>query len=125
MNSSAVLVVEDDATLARVITRNLTARGYDATVALTVAEAVRSMGQRFPDLLVLDIDLPDGSGWDVARELRSKSGEIPIVVISALRANQSLVREMACIGVLEKPFPMDALLRTVEQSLTTHRTGPT
>lgn len=123
MNSSVVLVVEDDATLARAITRNLTVRGYDAPVASTVGEAIGSIRERCPDLLVLDIDLPDGSGWDVARELRTRSGEAPIVVISALRANHSLLRELSCVGSLEKPFPMDALVRAVEQSLTKYHAG--
>jgi DNA-binding response OmpR family regulator len=68
-----------------------------------------------PDLLLLDIDLPDGSGWEVARELRARSRAlVPIVVVSALHPNERLVHELGCMGFLEKPFPMEALIRKVQ-----------
>ncbi len=112
--ADAVLVVEDDATLARAMTRNLSARGYDAHSAASVADATTLLRGVRPDLVLLDIDLPDGSGWDVLRALRAAGGaEIPVIAMSALRPNPRLCTEMHVVGVLEKPFPMESLLRLV------------
>jgi DNA-binding response OmpR family regulator len=114
----SILVVEDDPTLTRAITRNLVARGYEVRTAASVAEAVAAVNVSRPALVLLDIDLPDGSGWEVLRELRARDGEhTSVIVMSALRPNPRLVAELECFGVLEKPFPMEALLRQVAESL--------
>ncbi len=117
--AALILVVEDDPTLARAMTRNLAARGYAARSAATVAEAMAALARERPALAVLDIDLPDGSGWEVARALRAADGaHVPIIVTSALRPNARLCSDIHAAGVLEKPFPMEALLRLVA-----HATG--
>jgi len=114
MAGDSVLIVEDDATLVHAVARNLTARGYPTRSVGTVAEALAALAERTPDLVLLDIDLPDGSGWEVVRTLRADGqSAVPVVVMSALRPNPRLVAELACGGVLEKPFPMDSLLRMV------------
>jgi two-component system KDP operon response regulator KdpE len=109
-----ILVVEDDPALVRAITRNLSARGYAARSATTVAEAMVALHDARPALLLLDIDLPDGSGWEVLRALRAAGhSDVPVVVMSALRPNPRLCDELRADGVLEKPFPMEVLLRQV------------
>ena len=114
--AGSVLVVEDDSTLARSIARNLTARGYNTRIATTVAEAVMAIEQACPALVVLDIDLPDGSGWEIVRDLRANGhGDVSAIVMSALRPNQRLAEELRVTGVLEKPFPIESLLRLVAQ----------
>jgi len=113
-----VLVVEDDATLTRAIVRNLAARGYTVASVETVAGALECLRGITPALLILDIDLPDGSGWDVLRALRRGEGkDVPVIVISALRPNPKLVSDLGCFGVLEKPFPMASLMRLVQSEL--------
>jgi DNA-binding response OmpR family regulator len=63
---------------------------------------------------LLDIDLPDGSGWEVLRGLRTAGhSDVPVIVMSALRPNPRLCKDLRPTGVLEKPFPMEALLRQV------------
>ena len=119
-----VLVVEDDPTLAHAITRNLSARGYATRGAMTVATATAALSESPPGLVLLDIDLPDGSGWEVLRTLRAIGGAtVPVIVMSALRPNPRLCDEMDTVGVLEKPFPMESLLRLVAQA--TGRMAPT
>lgn len=114
--AGTVLIVEDDPTLAHAVARNLTARGYATTTADTVASATAELQARTPDLVLLDIDLPDGSGWEVARVLRAGGHpEVPVIVLSALRPNPRLVAELGCAGILEKPFPMDSLLRLIAE----------
>src|SRR5690348_11136891 len=113
-----ILIVEDDDILVGTIVRNLTARGYTTQSASTVEGAAQILREELPSLLLLDIDLPDAPGWEVARELRRLGGKnTPIIVISALRANQRLSSELRCAAVLEKPFPMESLLRLIRVSL--------
>ena len=112
--SREILVVEDDPTLVGAIGRNLVARGYAPHCAKTLADALAALDDGAPALLLLDIDLPDGSGWEVARALRASGhAGVPVVVMSALRPNPRLCAELGAAAVLEKPFPMEALLRQV------------
>lgn len=115
---SAILVVEDDPTLARTIMRNLTVRGYRVVLAMSVAEAMAQVKVQTPALALLDIDLPDGSGWEIARALQSAHCQTMLIIMSALRPNPRLCGEFSPVGVLEKPFPMEALLHLVADHMT-------
>src|SRR6266852_6383270 len=106
-----VLLVEDEATLRRVIARNLTGRGLDVSEAATVAEALQALTADLPDLILLDINLPDRSGWDVLRDLQCRRIDVPTIVVSAVRVSQSRLDEFHPMAYLPKPFPIDALLR--------------
>lgn len=108
-----VLIVEDEATLRRVVALNLTGRGLQVREADSAEAAVGAIAQERPDLLLLDINLPDRTGWDVLRELRSRDTEVPTIVISAVRANPSRLAEFHPLAYLPKPFPVEALLRLV------------
>jgi DNA-binding response OmpR family regulator len=66
-----------------------------------------------PDLLLLDINLPDQTGWDVLRELKRHGKEVPTIVVSAVRVSQSRLNEFHPLAYLPKPFPIEALLRLV------------
>lgn len=113
-----VLIVEDDPALVHTISRNLSVRGYGAESVSTVADALPALDSECPALLLLDIDLPDGSGWEVLRALRAAGcADTPVIVISALRPNPRLAKELQCAAVLEKPFPMEALMRQVAAHL--------
>lgn len=112
-----VVIVEDDPVLVHAISRNLSVAGYATSSAMTVADALATLDKYCPSLLLLDIDLPDGSGWQVLRALRTSGCEAtPVIVISALRPNPKLAKELRCAAVLEKPFPMESLLRLVAGS---------
>jgi DNA-binding response OmpR family regulator len=118
MMPKTILIVEDDAALVHAIDRNLAVRGYETDSTATVAEALEAQSRSCPDLLLLDIDLPDGSGWEVLRALRGGGClDTPVVVMSALKPNPRLSHELRCEAVLEKPFPMEALLRLVHTLL--------
>jgi DNA-binding response OmpR family regulator len=110
-----VLLVEDEPTLRRVIARNLASRGLEVEEAGTAHEAVAAVTTSRPDLLLLDINLPDQTGWDVLRELRRKNREVPTIILSAVRVSHNRLDEFHPIAYLPKPFPIDALLRLVFQ----------
>ena len=108
-----ILVVEDDAILCSVLERNLRARGSDAQCIPTVHQALAEVGRRRPDMMLVDIGLPDGTGWDLLRALRARAIEVPTVVISATRVVPERLAEFRPLAYLPKPFPLDALLRLV------------
>lgn len=110
---SRVLLVEDQASLRQVIVRNLTSRGVQIREAATVDEAIRASHAEVPDLLLLDINLPDRSGWDVLRDLYQRHIAVPTIVVSAVRVSQSRLDEFHPLAYLPKPFPIEALLRLV------------
>ncbi|MFN8541680.1 MAG: response regulator [Thermomicrobiales bacterium] len=111
-----ILVIEDEAILRRVIVRNLTSRGATAFEAGSAAEGVAVALAERPDLLLLDINLPDRTGWDVLRELRERGVVVPTVIVSAVRVSQSRLDEFRPLAYLPKPFPLEALLRIVDGS---------
>jgi DNA-binding response OmpR family regulator len=108
-----VLLVEDEAALRRIIARNLTGRGIAVREAATVAEALQALNAELPDLVLLDINLPDRTGWDVLRSLKQRNIDVPTIVVSAVRVSQSRLDEFHPTAYLPKPFPIDALLRLV------------
>ncbi len=110
------LLVEDEATFRRVIARNLTGRGLLVREVGTAQEAVDVSSADRPDLMLLDLNLPDRSGWDVMRELRRLGIDVPTIVVSAVRVNQNRLDEFHPMAYLPKPFPLEALLRLVFKS---------
>jgi DNA-binding response OmpR family regulator len=109
----AILVVDDEPRLRQTIVRSLSARGHSVDEAGTCAEAISAATARTYDLVLLDVNLPDATGWDVLRELRRRGRSVPTVVVSAVPPSAARVREFNPFGVLYKPFPIDSLLRFV------------
>lgn len=112
-HDGAILLVEDELRLRRTLVRSLEGRGYRVVEAATAADAVSAaLGTDFA-VMLLDVNLPDATGWDVLRQLRAAGCEVPVVVLSAVPPNPTRVREFRPLGVLYKPFPIDALLRLI------------
>jgi DNA-binding response OmpR family regulator len=108
-----VLLVEDEALLRHVIARNLISRGVLVREAATAGEALEAVGTELPDLVLLDINLPDRTGWDVLRVLKQRNVHVPTIVVSAVRVSESRLDEFQPLAYLPKPFPIEALLRLV------------
>ena len=112
-NRGTILLVEDEPRLRGTLVRSLQGRQFQVVEATTAAEAIAAVrGARF-DLMLLDVNLPDATGWDVLRELRGLERQMPVVVLSAVPPSPARVREFRPFGVLHKPFPIDALLRLI------------
>jgi DNA-binding response OmpR family regulator len=108
-----VLLVDDEPAFRRVIARNLRSRGVSVREAASAEEALHEIRAMVPALLLLDLNLPDQTGWDVLRELRRVGIHVPTIVISAVHAPTARLDEFRPLAYLPKPFPIDALLRLV------------
>ena len=117
---SRVLVVEDDEQLRRIITSNLTARGHEVRQASDASMALTALAEETPDLLILDINLPDRTGWDVLREAQLP-GEARVLMLTAVPVSPRRLAEFRPVAYLPKPFPLEALLRLAESSSRTVR----
>jgi DNA-binding response OmpR family regulator len=105
-----VLLVEDELHVRRALARSLEAWGHAVTEVETAASALSALGANPFDLIVLDINLPDATGWDVLRGGEtSENRETPAIVISAISPSVRRLREFQPFGVLHKPFPIDSL----------------
>jgi two-component system KDP operon response regulator KdpE len=117
-----VLVVDDDAALARALSINLRARHYDVDVAGTGADALRLAARTPPDLVVLDLGLPDLDGAEVIAGLAGWS-TAPILVLSArdAQADKVAALDAGAVDFVTKPFGMDELVARLRAAL--RRTG--
>ena len=77
-----ILLVEDEESITAPLSEALAREGFDTSVAGTAASALASAADTRPDLVLLDVMLPDGSGFDVARELR-RTSKVPIIMLTA------------------------------------------
>src|SRR5688572_6776794 len=112
---SRVLVVEDDDQLKRIITTNLEARGHEVRQASDATEALAALAGEHPDLLILDINLPDRTGWDVLREANLPD-DVRVLMLTAVPVSPRRLAEFRPVAYLPKPFPLEALLRLAESS---------
>ncbi|MEU0642683.1 response regulator [Streptomyces umbrinus] len=120
-----VLVVEDDPQLVRALVINLEARKYGVDPAPDGATALRVAAARQPDVVVLDLGLPDMDGVDVIKALRGWT-RVPILVLSARRASDEKVAALdaGADDYVTKPFSMDELLARLRAAVRRTETAP-
>jgi two-component system response regulator RegX3 len=113
-----VLLVEDERSISGPLADALEREGFDATVAATAAEALERARQVEPDLVLLDLMLPDGSGFDVCRELRSER-DVPIVMLTARgdEADRIVGLELGADDYVVKPFSAREVIARVRAVL--------
>ncbi|MFN3622551.1 MAG: response regulator [Hyphomicrobium sp.] len=117
-----VMVVDDEPAILRFLKPALEANGYDVSAAASVEDATRRIAREPPDIVVLDLGLPDGDGKDVIRRVRQWSN-VPIVVLSA-RDREAEKIEALDIGAddfINKPFGVGELMARLRAALR-HRT---
>jgi DNA-binding response OmpR family regulator len=121
-----ILVVEDDEPTRTFLADNLTADGYELLVAQNMADGLHLLETKFPDLALVDLGLPDGSGLDVVRLVRASDGvasridpTVPLLVVSGRAGELDRIRgfERGCDDYLCKPFSYAELRARVEALL--------
>jgi two-component system KDP operon response regulator KdpE len=118
MNKPVVLVVDDEPQILRVMRASLPIRGYEVLTASTGEEALNQLSKQVPDLLILDLVMPEMSGLEVCRRVREFSS-VPIIVLSAKGSESDKVAalDLGADDYVTKPFGMDELLARVRAVL--------
>ncbi len=100
-----ILMVEDETSITEPLAEALDREGFDTRVAGTVADAIEEAASELPDLVLLDVELPDGSGYDVARTLRERS-KVPIIMLTARgeETDRIVGLELGADDYIVKPF---------------------
>jgi two-component system, OmpR family, KDP operon response regulator KdpE len=116
--TSRVLIVEDEPALLRALRINLRARGYDVATAATGREALTAARRRPPDVVLLDLGLPDVDGSEVIRELRAWSAA-PVIVLSGRAGSGDKIGALdaGADDYVTKPFDMEELLARLRAAL--------
>jgi len=113
-----ILLVDDETAIQRAVGPLLRARGYEVEIAGTGSEALRLFEARSPDLIVLDLGLPDLEGTEVCRRVRATS-KIPIIVLSARGAEADKVNalDLGADDYVTKPFGPEELMARIRVAL--------
>lgn len=119
-----VLFLEDEPTLAEIVKETLETKGFCVFHYNNIAAARTAFYENNPDIMVLDVMLPDGDSYELAREIRHTNMEIPIIFLTSRSVPADVVRGFESGGndYLKKPFSIEELIIRMKVLLTRHRT---
>jgi CheY-like chemotaxis protein len=121
MNGKRILLVEDNAVNRRLAQFLLKSKGYEVWEATTVPEAFAALKERRPDLILMDIQLPEVDGLTATRCLKADPAtcDIPVVAVTsyAMKGDEAKAFEAGCSGYVTKPIDKAQLLDTVARLL--------
>ncbi len=120
-NDTTILYVEDNRDNRMLVRRVLTAAGYNMIEAANAAEALKILETSKPDLILMDINMPDKDGYTLTTEIREIPGlsNIPIIAITAnvMRGDREKSFEAGCDGYIQKPIDIDLLTQQIQAFL--------
>jgi two-component system KDP operon response regulator KdpE len=110
-----LLLVDDEVSIQVTLSQALKSRGFDVEVAKTGNEALRLAAERPPDLVILDLGLPDIEGTEVCRRIRETSAAVPIIILSARGSENDKVAalDLGADDYVTKPFGPEELLARI------------
>lgn len=116
---STILLLEDDESLIDGLEYALTKNGFSVEVVRTVNEAKKKLEGREPDLFLLDVTLPDGSGFEVCEEIRKKGSTVPVIFLTAADEEVQIIRGLDIGGddYITKPFKLGELCSRIRALL--------
>ena len=116
-----ILVVEDDRKIALAVAVRLKANGYEVIMAFDAAAGLEMALKHVPDLAILDISMPAGSGFDIAQKIQNLTppAGMPMIFMTASRKPEFLTRaaEMGAVAFIQKPFDDGELIADVRHAL--------
>jgi two-component system cell cycle response regulator DivK len=119
---STILYVEDNPDNRLLVKRILMAENYKLLEATNAAQAINLLETTTPDLILMDINMPDMDGYTLTTRIRSMPGlaRIPILALTAnvMRGDKEKTLEAGCDGYIQKPLDVDQLVREIEKFLT-------
>jgi two-component system OmpR family response regulator len=123
LGEARLLVVDDEATILELLSGSLRLAGFEVMTAASGMEALRTAAASRPDLVLLDVMMPDGDGFEVVRRMRSSGPDVPVIFLSARDGVRERVAGLALGGddYVTKPFSLDEVLERIRAVL--RRTG--
>jgi DNA-binding response OmpR family regulator len=117
-----LLIVDDDADLRSAVSEQLETEGYSTLEAATAAAGVRAAETDKPDLILLDVDLPDMDGREACRQMRDKGVAAPVIMLTAASADEDTVQglEAGANDYVIKPYKFAVLLARIRAQLRSH-----
>jgi two-component system, OmpR family, response regulator len=114
-----LLVIDDELTILELLSESLRFAGFDVVSAASGTEAVRAAARERPDLVLLDVMLPDGDGFEVLRQIRARGPRIPVIFLSARGTVRDRVAGLTLGGddYISKPFSLDEVLARIHAVL--------
>ncbi len=114
-----ILVVEDDALLNKTLSYNLTTAGFEVVSALSVSAAQKSLENGQYDLIVLDVNLPDGNGFTLCKEIKAENNDVVIMFLTANDMESDMIKgfELGADDYVTKPFHISVFLKKVNAML--------
>jgi two-component system OmpR family response regulator len=111
-----LLVVDDEPVILHLLSGSLRFAGYDVVAAASGIEATRAVAAQRPDLVLLDVMMPDGDGFEVLRQLRDAGRDVPVIFLSARDGVPDRVTGLALGGddYVTKPFSLDEVLMRIQ-----------
>lgn len=119
MNRSQIVVVDDDAKITSLLRRSLAFEGYEVVTAENGAEGLQILMRKDPDLIILDVMMPQIDGWEVCRRIREGGSTTPILMLTAKDDISERVKglDLGADDYLVKPFALEELLARVRALL--------
>ena len=118
---STILYVEDNPDNRMLVKRILSAENYKLLEATNAVQAINLLETTTPDLILMDINMPDMDGYTLTTRIRSMSGleRVPILALTAnvMRGDKEKTLEAGCDGYIQKPLDVDQLIREIEKFL--------
>jgi two-component system, OmpR family, response regulator len=120
-----LLVVDDEATILELLSGSLRLAGFEVTTAASGAAAVRAAAASRPDLVLLDVLMPDGDGFEALRRIRSGGDEVPVIFLTARDEEPDRVIgfDLGADDYVTKPFSLNELLGRIRAVLRRTRPG--
>jgi len=118
--SHRILLIDDEAPIRELLGRFLTTNGYRVSAVSSVHEALREVRRECPDLIVSDLQLEDGDGFEMIKEIKTLCPEAPVILLTGVLFDQAVVDKVLSEGVsryLEKTTPLSKVAETVKELL--------
>ena len=112
-----ILLADDDAAIRQTLGQVLALEQYNVIFATTGREAAAQFISQLPDLVLLDLNMPDRDGWDAFQLMNGTHPTVPVVIITARPHQHQRAAELGVAALMEKPLDIKALLRTIQNLL--------
>lgn len=126
----SVLIVDDDPGLRETLTRMVASVGYDVDCAGDAHAAIAAVSSRVPDIIITDIYMPAGDGFELLNWLRNHGMTVPVIAMSGSSSSSgeydqlAVAEHLGAVAVIDKPFRQSKLIETIDRVLANRGAPP-